>query len=137
MKYVWIEESPNTASDCGVAPPKKGDGLRSRRGTTRKVEEHFPRHVQGLEWRKSSRSFAGKTVWRADGDKNSQKRRSFWYGRCRKNTSSEKFTGGEFSEFLALSSNILAFLSPHITQINAILAFCHRITLLLDLPNPL
>ncbi|RVW58890.1 hypothetical protein CK203_104234 [Vitis vinifera] len=74
MKYVWIEESPNTASDCGVAPPKKGDGLRSRRGTTRKVEEHFPRHVQGLEWRKSSRSFAGKTVWRADGDKNPQKR---------------------------------------------------------------
>ena len=74
MKYVWIEESPNTASDCGVAPPKKGDGLRSRRGTTRKVEEHFPRHLQRLEWRKSSRSFAGKTVWRADGDKNPQKR---------------------------------------------------------------
>ncbi|RVX07438.1 hypothetical protein CK203_022572 [Vitis vinifera] len=74
MKYVWIEESPNTASDCGVAPPKKGDGLRSWRGTTRKVEEHFPRHVQGLGWRKSSRSFAEKTVWRADGDKNPQKR---------------------------------------------------------------
>ena len=74
MKYVWIEESPNTASDCGVAPPKKGDGLRSQRGTTRKVEEHFPRHVQGLGWRKSSRSFIGKTVWRADGDKNPQKR---------------------------------------------------------------
>ncbi|RVW76640.1 Valine--tRNA ligase [Vitis vinifera] len=152
MKYVWIEESPNTASDCGVAPPKKGDGLRSRRGTTRKVEEHFPRHVQVLGWRKSSRSFAGKTVWR-DGDKNSQKRyvqgsdgnqgcreagrhqakleeearhrkmphlpsrvgqkmrgwvilvpvpsqkleissrRSFWYGRCRKKTSPEKFAG--------------------------------------------
>ena len=53
---------------------KKGDGLRSRRGTTRKVEEHFPRHVQGLGWRKSSRSFAGKTVWRADEDKNPQKR---------------------------------------------------------------
>ncbi|RVW88632.1 BAG-associated GRAM protein 1 [Vitis vinifera] len=89
MKYVWIEESPNTASDCGVAPPKKGDGLRSRRGTTRKVEEHFPRHVQGFGWRKSSRSFAGKTVWRADGDKNPQKRRSFWCGRCRKKTSPE------------------------------------------------
>ena len=74
MKYVWIEESPNTASDCDVAPPKKGDDLRSRRGKTRKVEEHFPRHVQGLGWRKSSRSFAGKTVWRADGDKNPQKR---------------------------------------------------------------
>nr|CAN73770.1 hypothetical protein VITISV_021926 [Vitis vinifera] len=74
MKYVWIEESPNTASDCSVAPPKKGDGLRSRCGTTRKGEEHFPRHVQGLEWRKSGRSFAGKTVWRADGDKNPQKR---------------------------------------------------------------
>ena len=74
MKYVWIEESPNTASDCGVAPPKKGDGLRSRRGTTRKVEEHFPRHVQGLGWRESSRNFAGKAVWRADGDKNPQKR---------------------------------------------------------------
>ena len=74
MKYVWIEESPNTASDCGVAPPKKGDGLRSRRGTTRKVEKYFPRHVQGLGWRKSSRSFARKTVWRADGDKNPQKR---------------------------------------------------------------
>ena len=74
MKYVWIEESPNTASDCGVAPPKKGDGLRSRRGTTKKVEEHFPRHVQGLGWRKSSRSFARKTVWRANGDKNPQKR---------------------------------------------------------------
>ena len=74
MKYVWIEESPNTASDCGVAPPKKGDGLRSRRGTTRRVEEHFLRHVQGLGWRKSSQSFAGKTVWRADGDKNPQKR---------------------------------------------------------------
>ena len=56
MKYVWIEESPNTTSDCGVALPKKGDGLRSRRGNTRKVEEHFPRHVQGLGWRKSSRS---------------------------------------------------------------------------------
>ena len=52
---------------------KKGDGLRSRRGTTRKVEEHFPRHVQGLGWRKSSRNFVGKTVWRADGDKKSQK----------------------------------------------------------------
>ena len=74
MKYVWIEESPNTASDCGVAPPKKGDGLRSRRGNTRKVEEHFPRHVQGLGWRKSSRTFAGKTVWRVDEDKNPQKR---------------------------------------------------------------
>ena len=74
MKYVWIEESPNTASDCGVAPLKKGDDLRSRRDTTRKVEEHFPRHVQGLGWRKSSRSVAGKTVWRADGDKNPQKR---------------------------------------------------------------
>ena len=74
MKYVWIEESPNTASDCGVAPSKKGDGLRSRRGTTRKVEKHFPRHAQGLGWRKSSRSFAGKTVWRAYGDKNPQKR---------------------------------------------------------------
>ena len=74
MKYVWIEESPNTASDCGVAPPKKGDGLRSRCGTTRKVEEHCPRPVQGLGWRKSSRSFAGKTVWRADRDKNPQKR---------------------------------------------------------------
>ena len=74
MKYVWIEESPNTASDCSVAPPKKGDGLRSRCGTTRKGEKHFPRHVQGLEWRKSGRSFAGKTVWRADGDKNPQKR---------------------------------------------------------------
>ena len=73
MKYVWIEESPNTASDCGVAPPKKGDGLRSRRGTTRRVEEHFPRHVQGLGWRKSSRNFAGKAVWRADGDKKSPK----------------------------------------------------------------
>ena len=24
-------------------------------GTTGKVEEHFPRHVQGLEWRKNSR----------------------------------------------------------------------------------
>ena len=48
------------ASDCGVAPPKKGDGLRSRRGTTRKVEEHFPRHVQGLGWRESSRNFAGR-----------------------------------------------------------------------------
>ena len=74
MKYVWIEESPNTASDCGVAQPKKGDGLRSRRGNTRKVEEHFLRHVQGLGWRKSSWTFAGKTVWRADGDKNPQKR---------------------------------------------------------------
>ncbi|RVW38049.1 hypothetical protein CK203_097273 [Vitis vinifera] len=42
MKYIWIEESPNTASDCCVAPPKKGDDLRSRRGTTRMVEEHFP-----------------------------------------------------------------------------------------------
>nr|CAN67115.1 hypothetical protein VITISV_026464 [Vitis vinifera] len=125
MKYVWIEESPNTASDCSVAPPKKGDGLRSRCGTTRKGEEHFPRHVQGLEWRKSGRSFAGKTVWRADGDKNPQKRyvqgagrkiargrrvaallvlvpsqkleissrRSFWYGRCRKNRSPENFAG--------------------------------------------
>ena len=57
-----------------MAPPKKGDGLRSRRSTTRKVEEHFLRHVQGLGWRKSSRNFAGKTVWRADGDKNPQKR---------------------------------------------------------------
>ena len=74
MKYVWIEESPNTTLDCGVAPPKKGDGLRSRRGTTKKVEEHFPRHVQGLGWRKSSRTFAGKTVWRVDEDKNPQKR---------------------------------------------------------------
>ena len=74
LSYVWIEESPNTASDCGVAPPKKGDGLRSRRGTTRRVEEHFPRHVQGLGWRKSSRNFTGKVVWRADGDKNPQKR---------------------------------------------------------------
>ena len=74
MKYVWIEESPNTASDCGVAPPKKGDGLRSQRGNTRKVEEHFPRHVQGLGWRKSSRTFAGKTIWRVDEDKNPQKR---------------------------------------------------------------
>ncbi|KAL6348961.1 hypothetical protein AAG906_033617 [Vitis piasezkii] len=64
MKYVWIEESPNTASDCGVAPPKKGDGLRSRRGTTRKVEEHFPRHVQGLEWRKSSESTERLRRWR-------------------------------------------------------------------------
>ena len=53
---------------------KKGNGLRSRRGTTRKVEEHFPRHVQGWGWRKNSRSFAGKTVWRADGDRNPQKR---------------------------------------------------------------
>ena len=74
MKYVWIEESPNTASDCGVAPPKKGDGLRSRCGTTRKVEEYFPRHVQRLGWRKSSQSFVGKTVWRVDEDKNPQKR---------------------------------------------------------------
>ena len=53
---------------------KKGDGLRSRRGTIRKVEEHFPRHVQGLEWSKSSHSFTGKTIWRADRDKNPQKR---------------------------------------------------------------
>ena len=74
MKYVWIEESPNMASDCGVAPPKKGDGLRSRCGTTRKVEEYFPRHVQRLGWRKSSQSFVGKTVWRVDEDKNPQKR---------------------------------------------------------------
>ena len=74
MKYVWIEESPNTASDCGVAPPKKGDDLRSRRGTTRKVEEHFPRHVQGLGWRKKIARASPKRLWRADGDKNPQKR---------------------------------------------------------------
>ncbi|RVW59220.1 hypothetical protein CK203_111094 [Vitis vinifera] len=30
--------------------------------------------MQGLGWRKSSRNFAGKTVWRADEDKNPQKR---------------------------------------------------------------
>ncbi|RVW40656.1 S-norcoclaurine synthase 1 [Vitis vinifera] len=48
MKYVWIEESPNTASDCGVAPPKKGDGLRSRRGNTRKVEEPLPKARAGI-----------------------------------------------------------------------------------------
>ena len=41
------------------------------------------------------------------------------------------------SEFLALSSNILTFLSHHTTQIKAIQADCHNTSPLLDLPNPL
>ncbi|RVW22266.1 Beta-galactosidase [Vitis vinifera] len=67
MKYVWIEESPNTASDCGVAPPKKGDGLRSRRGTTRKGSDGRTREVGRLvgvrrSWRR--RRVAGKCLTR-------------------------------------------------------------------------
>ncbi|RVW70970.1 hypothetical protein CK203_050561 [Vitis vinifera] len=64
MKYVWIEESPNTASDCGVAPPKKGDGLRLRRGTTRKVE-HFLRHCRiGVEKKARMENQEGKEAGR-------------------------------------------------------------------------
>ena len=42
-----------------------------------------------------------------------------------------------FSEFLALSSNILAFLFRHTTQIKAMHVFCHKTNPLLDLPKPL
>ena len=42
-----------------------------------------------------------------------------------------------FSKFLALSSNILAFLSRHTNQIKAMHAVCHKTTPLLDIPKPL
>ena len=42
----WEEEK---ARDTGLMEKK------NNRGTTRKVEEHFPRHVQGLGLRKNSR----------------------------------------------------------------------------------
>ena len=62
MKYIWIKESLNTVSDRGWRRKNQGiAGVRDQivkknnHGTTRKVEEHFPRHVQGLGWRKNSR----------------------------------------------------------------------------------
>ena len=42
-----------------------------------------------------------------------------------------------FSEFLVLSSNILAFLSRHTTQIKVMHAVCHKTNPLLDDPKPL
>ena len=42
-----------------------------------------------------------------------------------------------FSEFLALSSKILAFLSLHTTQIKAMHTACHKTILLLEDPKPL
>ena len=42
-----------------------------------------------------------------------------------------------YSEFLALSSKILAFLSRHTTHINAMHAFCHKTIPLLENPKPL
>ena len=43
----------------------------------------------------------------------------------------------KFFEFLALSSNILAFLSRHTTQIKAMHVDCHKTNPFLDNPNPL
>ncbi|RVX00420.1 Notchless protein-like [Vitis vinifera] len=91
---AWHHRKRETASDRDVV-------------TTRKVEEHFPRHVQGLGWRKSSRNFAGKAVWRADRDKNPQKRyvqglgwekpgAPLWCGRLsEKDVAVGKFAGDE------------------------------------------
>ena len=42
-----------------------------------------------------------------------------------------------FFEFLALSSNILTFISRHTTQIKAMHAFCHKTIPLLEMPKPL
>ena len=62
MKYIWIEESPNTALDAAeegknrkIARVRYQIEKKNNRGTTGKVEEHFPRHVQGLGLRKNSR----------------------------------------------------------------------------------
>ena len=58
---AWHHRKRETASDRGVVPPERWKN--TSQGTCR-------------DWggEKNSRSFAGKTVWRADGDKNPQKR---------------------------------------------------------------
>ena len=62
MKYVWIEESPNTASNRGWKKKNRGSAAvrdqivkKNKCGTTGRVEEHFLRHVQGSGWRGSHR----------------------------------------------------------------------------------
>ncbi|RVW71182.1 (-)-alpha-terpineol synthase [Vitis vinifera] len=131
MKYVWIEENPNTASDCGVAPSKKGRrpqiaawyhqkgrrtlpkaragiGVEKKEVGRRqaKLEEEARRwkmpHAQASEMQPPAGKMAGGAWMPLLVPVPSQKleissKRSFWYGRCRKNRSPEKFAG-KFAE---------------------------------------
>ncbi|RVW85281.1 Transposon TX1 uncharacterized 149 kDa protein [Vitis vinifera] len=70
MKYVWIEESPNTASDWRRGTTEKGDGLRLGGVVPPERWKKLPKARAG-NWggEKIVGASPGKTVWRADGDK--------------------------------------------------------------------